>query len=298
MAGRTNLIRTIWLPQLLYTLHNSPVWIGRKWFLKISSLFRELIWKKGQARISLQTLQGPTSKGGMAALHPYSYYLAAQLQHIGGCDSPGEMHASNKIMLEGNPHKSLVEALEAGTLQRTLPTHKLVIKTWQAVKKTMGYKGITMFSPIWHNKFLQELLTVEKNDIWERHGITRLAHLVRDNNVKSFLDLRTEYEVPYNTFYSYLQIRHALGVQFRTCPMELCRAPLLNKIVKVKTTKGLIAAVYVQLVDKMITTQTASGIRERWEAYVGELTDCQWKRILEHGPKVSVAEGLAPLPAT
>lgn len=84
VAGRVNLVKMIWMPQLMYILHNSPVWIGRDWFVKINSLFRELIWRKGQARISLQTLQRPTREGGLAVPHPYRYLLVAQLQHLGG----------------------------------------------------------------------------------------------------------------------------------------------------------------------------------------------------------------------
>lgn len=41
VLGQGNLIKMIWMPQLLYLLHNSPVWIGKEWFKKIESLFRE-----------------------------------------------------------------------------------------------------------------------------------------------------------------------------------------------------------------------------------------------------------------
>lgn len=84
VAGRINLIKMIWMPQLLYKLHNSPVWIRMEWFKKIETLFRELIWKKGQAQIGLQILQLPTKEGGAPVSHPRSYFLAAQLQHLRG----------------------------------------------------------------------------------------------------------------------------------------------------------------------------------------------------------------------
>lgn len=122
MAGRTNLVNMIWMPQLLYVLHNSPVWIGKKCFFKINTLFRELIWRKGQARISLQTLQRPVREGGMAVPQPYNYFLATQLQQIGGCESQAWRDFSGEIMLQDNPHNFLVEALEAGSLQDRSPT--------------------------------------------------------------------------------------------------------------------------------------------------------------------------------
>lgn len=50
-ARRTNLVKMILMPQLLYVLHNSPVWIPFKHFHKFQGLFRHLVWKKGVPRI-------------------------------------------------------------------------------------------------------------------------------------------------------------------------------------------------------------------------------------------------------
>lgn len=273
----------------MYILHNSPVWIGRDWFVKINTLFRELIWRKGQARISLQTLQRPAREGGMTVPHPYRYFLAAQLQHLGGCESLGAANASGKIMLVGSPHKSLAGALEAGSLRCELPTHKMVGKVWQSVKRDMGYKGLTEFSPIWHNKQLQELLAIEKNRMWEGHGIYRLAQLFDGNILKSFTDLGREFGIPKETFYGYLQIRHALDKQFRNKSLEWCKTPFLNKVARTASSKGLISAIYGQLTARITMLQTLSRTREGWEADVGELADDQWSRILELGPLVSVS---------
>lgn len=88
VAGRCRLIKMIWMPQLLYVLHNSPVWICKSWFIKIKSLFRELIWKRRQARIHLRVLQLPMRDGGYALPHPERYFLATQLQQLVGCGAP------------------------------------------------------------------------------------------------------------------------------------------------------------------------------------------------------------------
>lgn len=90
VAGRCNLIKMIWLPQLLYVLHNSPIWLYKKWFPRIETLFRELIWKGGPAKIRLSTLQLQKQEGGVALPHPFSYYLASQLQYLGGCNVAGQ----------------------------------------------------------------------------------------------------------------------------------------------------------------------------------------------------------------
>lgn len=56
IVGRVNLIKIIWMPQLLYLFHNAPVWLQNRFFYKMNSLFHSLIWGKGNARIKLETL--------------------------------------------------------------------------------------------------------------------------------------------------------------------------------------------------------------------------------------------------
>lgn len=68
------------------------------------------------------------------------------------------------------------------------------------------------------------------------------------NILKSFAELRQEYGIPNKTFYSYLQIRHALGNQFRDHTLEWSKIPLLQKIIKADTTKGL--TVYLRYMHK------------------------------------------------
>lgn len=38
VAGRINLIKMVWMPQILYIIQNSPVWIPKHWFKKIDYL--------------------------------------------------------------------------------------------------------------------------------------------------------------------------------------------------------------------------------------------------------------------
>lgn len=40
VMGRTNLIKTVWASELLYVLHNAPVWIPHYWFDRIDSQYR------------------------------------------------------------------------------------------------------------------------------------------------------------------------------------------------------------------------------------------------------------------
>lgn len=86
-----------------------------------------------------------------------------------------------------------------------------------------------------------------------------------------------------------MQIRHALDSQFSNRPLEWCNAPLLNKIIRANTTKGLIAIISGYISERLLALQTTLGVRERWAGDVGEITDSQWKGILKTSPLVSVS---------
>ena len=243
VAGRCNLIKMLWMPQLLYILHNSPIWIGKKWFRKIDTLFRELIWKGGQSRIKLQTLQLPIREGGMAVPHPQCYFLAAQLQHIGvRTESGGDTNLG--LMFLGAPHKTAVEVLEANSFTNRIPTVKMALKVWKAVKILGGQEGMTEYTPLWDNRNLQELESVGKINEWAAKGIIRLAQIYEGRTIKTFATIRKEYDVPKHTFYRYLQTRHALDAQFKRVGPIWVKTLILQKLGNWSKTKGFISEVY------------------------------------------------------
>lgn len=170
----------IWMPQLLYLLHNSPVGIGKKWFKIIETLFRELIGKKGQARIRLHMFQLPTKEGGLAVPHPVVTFWR-QLHHLGGCNTAVRGNASGKVIQIGAPHNTVVEALEADYFFFRNPTLKMIRKVWKTVKILMGYEGVFEYTPLWNNKKLQELVVMVNIREWEIQGINRLVHLYMES---------------------------------------------------------------------------------------------------------------------
>lgn len=153
----------------------------------------------------------------------------------------------------------------------------------------MGYRGFTELSPLWQNGQLHELHSIGINRRWERLGITRLAQLFEGNTLKSFADLRREFGLPKETFYFYLQLRHALDKQFKTKALEWCSVLLLNKVVRATNLKGLISGIYDQLTARATNLELLSRTREAWEVDVGELGEDQWKRVLGLGPLVSLS---------
>lgn len=107
--------------------------------------------------------------------------------------------------------------------------------------------------------------------------------------MKSFLDLRQKFKISYQAFYKFLQIRHAIQVQFRFQVMVWTQIPVLLRIINLASTKGLISKLYASLGDRSINGVRSLKSREGWERVIGPITMEQWYKILEQGPLVSIS---------
>ncbi|PIO12292.1 hypothetical protein AB205_0045360 [Aquarana catesbeiana] len=180
------------------------------------------------------------------------------MQFMRGSNLPEERGGGSNILMNSTCHDTIVEAVEADSFGYSCPTVQLMIRSWKTVKAVLGYTGFSEFSPIWNSKNLEELNVMGKIEEWDRRGIHCLAQLYRAGRLKSFQEIREEYAVPNRLFFSYLQVRHALEVQFRGKVIEWSEMPLLRKLIK-------------------------------WEEDVGTITEEQWKYVLALGPRVSLA---------
>lgn len=80
----------------------------------------------------------------------------------------------------------------------------------------------------------------------------RLIQLYRETTLKSFQELREEYGIARQSFYKYLQIRHALNKQFRVKLLEFSGITVLRKVVDANLTRGLISEIYENICEVVI----------------------------------------------
>lgn len=289
VAGRCNLIKMIWMPQILFILQNSPVWIPRHWFRRLDSLFRELIWKNGVARIGLKTLRRPREEGGLALPDPWSYFLEAQIQFMRGSNVPEERSGRDNLWMSNISYATEVEAVEAESFGHSCPTTQLMIRSWKMVKAVLGYSGFSEFSPLWNNKNLKEHSVMGKMEEWDRRGIHRLRQMYRAGRMKLFQELREEFAVPNRLFFGYLQVRHALEAQFKGKEIEWSEMPLLRKLVNSKGSRGLISEIYRSIIKAGQEGEVEPKRRTKWGEEIGTITEEQWKFNLALGPRVSLS---------
>lgn len=73
LVGRVNLTKMIFMPQLLYMLHNTPMVVTLRIFRIINSMFRSFLWLDRPQRIKLEQLQKPKEAGGASSVQTLGY---------------------------------------------------------------------------------------------------------------------------------------------------------------------------------------------------------------------------------
>lgn len=293
VVGRINLIKMIWMPQILYLLHNAPVWLPQRFFYKINGMFRSLIWGKRPARIRLQALQLAKDEGGLAVPDPAVYYLAAQLQHLRGWEDAASVESSAQILRCHFDSNYLFEVLDSKGFvsnSRKFPTLNLMHRLGWRIRDMYDVQGCSPYTSIWNTPWLPELHKLSGFEAWRSKGIRRVNHILTSGGeLKPFSQLQNEFALPHSQFYKFLQLRHACDKEDKEMlvpPKLLIPAEVIGTV---EASKGLISVLYRYLLSENFS-KTPVDLRSRWEGDIGPIEPGIWEEILQAVPKISVSE--------
>lgn len=293
VVGRVNLIKMIWMPQILYLLHNAPIWVPQRFFYKLNSLFRRLIWGKSVARIKLQALQMAKDEGGLAVPDPALYFLAAQLQHLKSWENVDFSDVNTAILRSYFQEMYLYEVLDANRClvnAKRYPTLVLMHKVWWKLRDMYSIVGCTSYTPIWNTPWLPELCKLEDFSSWQSQGVRRVSHLITgEGDLKQFSQLQSEYALPHSAFYKYLQLRHAFTKEdsdVKCCTKQFTPVDVISNT---GTSRGLISLLYKFILGRRLS-QSPIDLKTKWEGDIGPIEQGIWEDILQMIPKISVSE--------
>lgn len=293
VVGRVNLIKMVWMPQLLYILHNAPVWLPQRLFYKINRLFQGLIWGKGTARIKLQSLQLAKDEGGLAVPDPVLYYLAAQLQHLRGWENVDSVDTGTQLLRSYFANVNLYEVLDSkGFLSNSkkFPTLCLIHKLWWKLRGMYDITGCTTYTSVWHTPWLTELCKLSGFESWVSKGIRRVKQILTpEGELKQFSDLQNEFALPHSQFFKFLQLRHACSKEDRELLATAHPLPPAEIVGNTETSKGLISVIYRYLLTQLFSKHPVD-LKTKWEGDLGPIEPGIWEEILQAIPKVSVSE--------
>lgn len=105
------------------------------------------------------------------------------------------------------------------------------------------YGNIAVYSPLWGNTNYEELCKLEGFRVWRELGIQYIAQLYTDNLSKTFQELQIKYFLQSNTFFQYLQLRHALQTQFKDNKIKIQNTPLIDSLARTQVKRGLTSTI-------------------------------------------------------
>lgn len=290
VVGQVNIIKMVWATQLPYVFHNSPMWISNKWFKRIDSLMRGLIWKKKKARISLTTLQYGKDKGGLAVPHPKMYFIASQIQKLAGWGKDAGEDPVINLFVMSSPSLKAASHMEMDlpSILYSTPTSVLLRKVWQEFQKAEALKGPLPFTPLWNNPRYPELQELQGFSPWRERGICFFPQIYEGTVLKTYEQLCKAFQLAPRGFYKYLQLRHALWTQQQTHSLAVSSSPLLMDVLRAENLKGLISRIYAELLSS-VQDHTSLKCKSKWVEDIGDIDGDQWDMALESVPAVSVS---------
>lgn len=102
------------------------------------------------------------------------------------------------------------------------------------------------------------------------------------------MDLQGEFALPRSQFYRYLQLRHALNLQFRLSKLILTDHAIVREALLATDKRGMISGVYSILLSALQDT-SALPRKKGWEKDVGDIDGDTWKLCPSSAPLVSVS---------
>lgn len=214
LYGRVETVRMNLLPRLLFLFQSLPIKVPISTFNMLNKLISQFIWQHKRPRIRLKILNLAKKNGGLALPNLKFYYWAAQLATIVGWIS-GDEEAKWVQIEQGEVKGALLSILPFVDLKQVNKMKignewiKHTLKIWGEVKKMFGDSGsISRAMPIVGNIDFPPSVSDHGFRRWAAKGLTIFNQLFEETHLKSFTQLREQFDLPSNDFYRYLQIRH------------------------------------------------------------------------------------------
>ena len=294
LLGRIAIIKMNVLPRLLYQMQMLPNFIPVNFFKSLHALISDFIWQRKRARFKLQKLQLPIQKGGLALPNFLYYHMASQVRYIVDWikNDPNstyldlEAFGCNPVSISDLIFIKNVDALPG--LKENLIV-KNTLKTWNRIRKHYGITNrISCLAPVVNNPDFVHSCHDVGFRAWKDAGISTIKNLYKEGVLKSFQQLKTEFNLHQSQFFRYLQLRSYINSipEFRT---GLCTAPNQVESILIKAStlpKKTVSFLY----DSLFQVEKASTNNSKiaWENHFQtQIDEGLWGNILLNAKKIT-----------
>ena len=289
LGSRVESVKMNILPRLLYLFQTLPVEVPTQQFVEWDKLISRYIWNGRKPRIKYKTLQLRKEYGGMGLPCMLEYYYAAQLRPlICWCDPEYkarwkelELAMANRVPLQAIiSDVTLVNQLS----DKENPFINLSLKIWKEVQKICNIqKTAKLLRWCAFDTEFPPNLNDKRFNMWIRRGVTAYCTLIHKGALKSFQNMKEEYNLEQQDFFRFLQMRHYLKTVLKDVDMGNLEEGMMNLFIsayKSKSNTKIISRTYKCLSN--IRSGDAYYIKEKWDRESNKaLTGEEWHKICQ-----------------
>lgn len=284
LLGRVNVIKMNILPRLNYLFQNLPCYLTPSFFKSLNSHISCYIWNNKHQRVRFSKLTKPRELGGLSLPNLQLYYWSAQLKIIANWF----MNSRNSlwISLESlacHPRKlTFLPFINNIDWIKPLHDNMIIYNTllaWRDVKKYLNIPfDISVRSPLVLNPDLPVQLRSIGLIEWSSKGLSDFAGMLASDTLKSFEQIRSDYDISNKDFFKYLQIRHFIDGLLKTQKIRLRLSELEDAMISGRFCKGMITKFYDLL---QYSVSSAYGpLKPLWERDLGaSFNQTEWTKI-------------------
>lgn len=281
LIGRVESVRMNILPRLLYLFQMLPVEIPQSTFDKLDKLITHFIWQKKRPRIRLKTLQLSKLDGGLGLPNLKYYFWAAQLKPLKVWIQNDTQTRWLNIEQSICPEPMQILPFLDTPIKELTDWTKITLKIWKKIQSAFGLpKTISSLASIGFMK------TFTPNNLdtafrkWSDHGLVYVWQLFNGGNLKTFEQLKNDFELPRTDFFRYLQLRTFLTTHKEWTKLT-APTPIEEFLIELQTGNGdkkIVSKLYHIFLS--MNSHNSLRIKQRWEAEMNmPISQDTWRQM-------------------
>lgn len=283
LAERISIVKMNILPRVNFLANMLPMPPPLGFWDKLQSRVSKYIWKGQFPRIRTTILQHDRMSGGLNVPNFELYYYAFMLRPLKNWFNDNSkvpwVEIEKQIVSPFLLKDVLFSALsDRYCLEHFGPIVAHSIYIWNYVEK-LGDWGSNwhLDTPIFRNNHL----IIGGKSIyfpqWQKQGIYTLPDIMNDDGLRSFQDLKSDFNLPGSSFFFYLQLRMAMRTYGVPWNQPLKMHPMVEMIKTPHPGVGFVSYVYKKMQH---STQSYMGIVQVWNTDLKNYgLTIDWKRV-------------------
>lgn len=274
----------VFLPQFLYVLQNTPVFLTKSFFKKLDAVIMPFIWNYKSHRIKKDHLIKHKTIGGLSLPNFMHYYWAINIRTISGLLDetaliPKGLQMEREDCLPYSVGAILLSPTSlTGMHYKNNPIINNTIRVVKQLRKHLKLKTFSLHLPISSNPSFLPSCTDGAFNLWRESGLCAIKDLYLNDTFMTFEQLQEHFGLPKSHFFRYLQIRNYVSSfvpQYQKLKLDI-----LDGCLNENQGPELSVAFIYNLFQDMNNPSTAH-IKIEWEKELNKpISDEIWRQAL------------------